>query len=74
MTEYKRVAVTSNETDELSTSKSLIDHCWTNIPQYILKSGVVQLGMVYHYMINAVQKVNASRLKRNNPKRLSFVL
>ena len=48
---------------------SLIDYFSTNRPQYILKSGLLELGMVDHYMIYAVRKVNASRLKRNSPKR-----
>ena len=33
-----------------------------------MKSGVLQLGMVDHYMIYAVRKINAWRLRRKNPK------
>ena len=69
---YIRVAVTSKATGKLSTSKSLIDHFSTNISQCILKSGALELGMVDHYMIYAVLKVNASRLKRNSPKTIEF--
>ena len=59
ITDDTRVAVTTDETGEHSTSKSLIDHFSTNRVKYIVKSGVVQLGMVDHYMIYAVRKVNA---------------
>ena len=72
ITDYTRVAVTTDETGKHSTSKSLIDHFSTNRAKYIVKSGVVQLGMVDHYMIYAVRKVNAWRLKRNSPKTIEF--
>ena len=72
ITDYTRVAVTTDETGEHSTSKSLIDHFSTNRAKYIVKSGVVQLGMVDHYMIYAVRKVNAWRLKRNSPKTIEY--
>ena len=72
ITEYTRVAVTSKETGELSTSKSLIDHFPTNRPQHILKSGVLEIGMADHYTSYAVRKVNASRFKRNSPKMIEF--
>ena len=68
ITDYTRVAVTTNETGESTTSKSLIDHFSTNRAKYILKSGVVELGIVDHYMIYAVRKINAWRLKGKNPK------
>ena len=63
ITDYIRVAVTTDEIGENSTSKSLIGHFSTNRAKYIVKSGVVQLGMVDHYMIYAVRKVNAWRIK-----------
>ena len=68
ITDYTRVAVTTNETGESTTSKSLIDHFSTNRAKYIVKSGVLEIGMVDHYMIYAVRKINAWRLKRKNPK------
>ena len=58
--------------DQHSTSKSLVDHFSTNRAKYIVKSGFVQLGMVDHYMIYAVRKLNAWRLKRNSPKTIEF--
>ena len=70
--DYSRVAVVTNETGEHSTSKSLIDHFSTNRAKYISKSGVVQLGMVDHYMIHVVHKENAWRLKRNSPKTIEY--
>ena len=72
ITDYTRVAVTTDETGEHSTSKSLIDHFSTNRAKCIVKSGVLQLGMVDHYMIYAVRKVNAWRLKRNSPKTIEY--
>ena len=50
----------------------MIAHFSTNRPQYILKSGVLEQGMVDHYMIYAERKVNASRLKRSSPKTIKF--
>ena len=74
ITDYTRVVVTSDETGKHCTSKSLIDHFSTDRAKYIVKSSVVQLGMVDHYMIYAVRKVNAWRLKEIVQKRLSSVL
>ena len=68
ITDYTRVAVTTNETGESTTSKSLIDHFSTNRAKYIVKSGVLEIGMVDHYMIYAVRKINAWRLKRKKSK------
>ena len=72
ITDYTSVAVTTDGTGEDSTSKSLIDHLSTNRAKYIVKSGVVQLGMLGHYMIYAVRKLNAWRLKRDSPKIIEF--
>ena len=44
------------------TSKTLIDHFATNRPNYILRASVLKLGMVDHYLIFAVRKLNAKRL------------
>ena len=44
------------------TSKTLIDHFATNRPNYILRASVLKLGMVDHYLIFAVRKINAKRL------------
>ena len=68
ITDYTRVAVITNETGESTTCKSLIDHFSTNRAKYIVKSIVLQLGMVNDYLIYAVRKINAWRLRRKNPK------
>ena len=42
------------------TSKTLIDHFATNRPNYILRANVLRLGMVDHYLIFAIRKINAN--------------
>ena len=53
---------------EHHTSKTLIDHFSLNKPKYILSSGVVKSGMVDHYMIYAIQKVNAWGIRSKKSK------
>ena len=65
---YTRVAVTTNERNEQSISKTLIDHFSTTNPKYILKADVVELGMVDHYLVYGIRKVNAWRVKNKKPK------
>ena len=61
--DHTRVAVRATKESEHHTSKTLIDHFSTNKPRYILSSGVVKSGMVDHYMIYAIRKVNAWRIR-----------
>ena len=61
--DYTRVAVRATKENEHHTSKTLIDHFSTNKPKYILSSGVLKSGMVDHYMIYAIRKVNAWRIR-----------
>ena len=65
---YTRVAVTTNERNEQKTTKTLIDHFSTTSPRYILRADVVRIGMVDHYMVYGVRKINAWRLKKKKPK------
>ena len=65
---YTRVAVTNNEHNEQKTTKTLIDHFSTTSPRYILRADVLQMGMVDHYMVYGVRKINAWRLKKEKPK------
>ena len=65
ITDYTRIAVTTNETGESTTSKSLMDHFSTKRAKYIVKCGALEQGMADHY---AVREINAWRLKRKNPK------
>ena len=66
---YTRVAVTSNERNEQRTTKTLIDHFSTTSPKRILRADVLRIGMVDHYMVYGIRKVNAWRLKgKNKPK------
>ena len=62
ITDYTRVAVTSTENKREIVSKSLLDHFSTNNVNYIKASGILELGMVDHFLIFAVRKVNAWRL------------
>ena len=59
--DYTRVAVIKKDGIQHS-SKSLIDHFATNCPNYILRANVLKLGMVDHYLISAVRKINAKRI------------
>ena len=47
---------------------TLIDHFSTNKPRYILSSGVIKSGMVDHFMIYAIRKVNAWRIRSKKSK------
>ena len=66
---YTRVAVTHSNDNDLNVTKSLIDHFSTNKPNYILKTDILETGMVDHFMIYGIRKVNASRItSRSNQK------
>ena len=45
-----------------------IDHFSTTSPRYILRADVLRIGMVDHYMVYAIRKINAWRLKKKKPK------
>ena len=63
ITDYTRIAITSTENQRKIASKSLLDHFSTNRAKYIKRSGILELGMVGHFLIFAVRKVNAWRQK-----------
>ena len=65
---YTRVAVTTAQNGEKRLSKSLIDHFSTSNPKYILKTGILETGMVDHYLVYGIRKVNSWRYKRENKK------
>ena len=62
-----RVAVTHTDDGDPTVSKTLIDHFSTNKPNYILNVDIIETGMVDHYMIYGIRKVNA--LRRNSFKK-----
>ena len=68
--DYTRIATITTENGEQKTSKALIDHFSTSCPKYILKADVIKTGMVDHYLVNAIRKINAWRLKK---KEIKFV-
>ena len=65
---YTRVAVTTTEQGDKRISKSLIDHFSTSNPKFILKADVLETGMVDHYLVYGIRKVNAWRLKKEHAK------
>ncbi len=65
---YTRVAVTTNEHNVQTTTRTLIDHFSTTSPRYILRADVLRIGMVDHYLVYGVRKINAWRLKTKKPK------
>ena len=48
---YTRVATITSDDGTKRISKSLIDHFSTSNTRYILKTGVLETGMVDHYLI-----------------------
>ena len=68
MKDHTRVAVRATKESEHHTSKTLIDHFSTNKSRYILSSGVIKSGMVDHFMIYAIRKVNAWRIRSKKIK------
>ena len=68
---YARVAVTHTDDGDPTVSKTLIDHFSTNKPNYILNVDIIETGMVDHYMIYGIRKVNASRLNSSKKQRLA---
>ena len=68
MNKYTRVAVTTNEQNEQKTTKTLIDHFSTTSPRYILRADVLRIGIVDHYMVYGVGKINAWRLRKKKPR------
>ena len=62
------MAVATTEQGEQRVSKSLIDHFSTSSSKYILEAGVLETGMVDHYLVYGVKKVNAWRIKKKRAK------
>ena len=65
---YTRIDVTTTEQGDKKISKSLIDHFSSSNPKFILKADVLETGMVGHYLVYGVRKVNAWRLKKEHAK------
>ena len=56
---YTRVAVTRTDQGYKRISKSLIYHFSTSNPKFILTTDVLETGMVDHFLVCGVRKVNA---------------
>ena len=57
-------SVLFNERNEQRTTKTYINHFSTARPKRISKADVLLIGMVDHYMVYGIRKVNACRLKK----------
>ena len=65
---YTRVAITTTELGEQKVSKTLIDHFSSINPNYIVEADVMEIGMIDHYLIYGIRKINAKRQKENIKK------
>ena len=65
---YARVAVTTVPNGEKNLSKSLTDNFSTLNLVYVLKTDILEIGMVDHYLVFGIRKVNAWWYKRENKK------
>ena len=65
---YTRVVVAAALNGEKRICKSLIDHFSISNPKYILKTDIFETGMVDHYLVCGIRKVNAWRYKREMKK------
>ena len=63
--------MTHTDDGDPTVSKTLIDHFSTNKPNYILNVDIIETGMVDHYMIYGMRKVNASRRNSFKKQRLA---
>ena len=71
---YTRVAGTTALNGEKKVSKSVIDHFSTMNPEYILKTDILETGMVDHYLVYGIRKLNAWRYKieKKKPNAIEF--
>ena len=56
--------MTSNERNEQRTTKTLIDYFSATSPKRILRADVLRIGMVDHYIVYGMRKVNVWRPRR----------
>ena len=56
---YTRVAVKTTESGEQRTSNTLIDHFSSSHSNYITEADVIKTGMVDHYLVYGIRKINA---------------
>ena len=62
ITTYTRVVTNSNDKSTKATSKSLLDHSSTSKARYSLKADVLETGVVEHYLIYGIRKINDWRI------------
>ena len=59
ITDFTRVSTTKSSNGETNTSKTVINHFFTNRPNFISEYGIIKTGMSDHYMIYGIRKLNA---------------
>ena len=56
---YTRIAITTTEPGEQKVSKILMDHFSSTNANYIIEADIMEIGMVDHYLIYGLRKINA---------------
>ena len=57
--DYTRIASKRNRESKIIVTKTLMEHFATNRENYFLKTEIIKLGMVDHYLIGRTRKVYA---------------
>ena len=65
-----RVSVTTTESGEQRTSNTLIDHFSSSHSKYIIEADVIKTGMVDHYLVYGIRKINAWRSFKSKKQRV----
>ena len=65
-----QVAVTTAESgkQKVRNGKALINHFSSTNPNYIKEADVMEIGMVDHYLVYGIPKINARRYKESTKK------
>ncbi len=66
--DYTRVATVQTGENNTRTTRSLIDHLSSNKPSLIIKCNVLETGMVDHYLVYGIRKIETKKLQLRNPK------
>jgi len=67
---YTRVSVTTTESGEQRTSNTLIDHFSSSHSKYIIEADVIKTGMVDHYLVYGIRKINAWRSVKSKKQKV----
>ena len=67
---YTRVSVTTTESGEQRTSNTLIDHFSSSHSKYIIEADVIKTGMVDHFLVYGIRKINAWRSFKSKKQKI----